>query len=259
MSDSSDPNSSSINDSYHEGINSSSVYFEDPEVNELLSKIIYPDSTTTTQNEFSQPYEKSKLLTNEQQKNNFNDSNIKPTDLQLKSNLPEQQYSKLKSNIEEEKNDDENLYLKAEDYPENPSISDSFYYSEAVDTIKQNISTFEKELKEFNIKKPRKENIDEGKTVEAMVEQTYSYDKNIKSQMIEEICYLKRSICCWRRVAGDGNCFYRSAIFSWLEYLIFNKKENVFKIIISNIYVKFNPRYRNTKKLNIDLQKQKNL
>ena len=256
MSDSSDPNSSSINDSYHEGINSSSVYFEDPEVNELLSKIIYPDSTTTTQNEFSQPYEKSKLLTNEQQKNNFNDSNIKPTDLQLKSNLPEQQYSKLKSNIEEEKNDDENLYLKAEDYPENPSISDSFYYSEAVDTIKQNISTFEKELKEFNIKKPRKENIDEGKTVEAMVEQTYSYDKNIKSQMIEEICYLKRAICCWRRVAGDGNCFYRSAIFSWLEYLVFNKKINVFKTVISNIYVKFNPRYPNTKILNIGLQKQ---
>ena len=256
MSDSKDLNSSSLTNSYHEGINSSSIYFEDPEINELLSRIIYPDSNTTSQNEFPQPYENSKLFTNEQQKTKFDESTTKATDIQLKSNLPEEQYSKLKCNIKEQNDNDDDLYLKTEDYPENPTISDSFYYSEAVDYIKQHIPTFERELKEFNIRKPRKENIYEGKTVEAMVEQTYSYDKNIKSQMIEEICYLKRAICCWRRVAGDGNCFYRSAIFSWLEYLVFNKKINVFKTVISNIYVKFNPRYPNTKILNIGLQKQ---
>ena len=108
----------------------------------------------------------------------------------------------------------------------------------------------------MNRKKPRRENIYEGKTVEAMVEQTYNYDKFLKNQMTEEICYLRRSICCWRRVAGDGNCFYRSAIFAWLEYLIFTKKIHVFDIIIANIYSKFNPSYINTKILNKEIQKQ---
>lgn len=94
------------------------------------------------------------------------------------------------------------------------------------------------------------------KSVEEMVEQTYQYDKNLKKNLIEEICYLKRIICSWRRVSGDGNCFYRSAIFSWVEYLIFNKKIDILKIVISHIYSKFNQNYRNTKQLPLTLQMQ---
>ena len=258
MSDSSEQNqnNSSINDSYQEGVDTSSIYFEDNEIKELLSKIIYPDSNTTSQNEFVQPYEKSNLLTDDQLKSQFNESKIKPTENQLKSNLTEAQYSKLKSQANEIKNeDDSDLYLKTEDYPKK-LISDDFYYLDAVDEIKSNISTFERELKAVNVVNLSENSIYKGKTVEEMVEQTYCYDNTIKNQMIEEVCYLKRIICCWRRVAGDGNCFYRSAIFSWLEYLIFNKKENVFRIIISNIFAKFNPGYVNTKRLNINLQKQ---
>jgi hypothetical protein len=73
--------------------------------------------------------------------------------------------------------------------------------------------------------------------------------------MIEELCFLKRVINSWRGVAGDGNCFYRSVIFSWLEYLIFNKKVNILKIVISNLYVKFDVSYEKTKTIPVELKK----
>ena len=89
-----------------------------------------------------------------------------------------------------------------------------------------------------------------------MVEETYGYDKYLKNQMTEEICYLKRIMNSWRRVAGDGNCFYRSVIFSWLEYLIFNKKITILQIVMANIYTKFEPNYIKNKELPTYLKKQ---
>ena len=89
-----------------------------------------------------------------------------------------------------------------------------------------------------------------------MVEQTYGYDRYLKNQMIEEICYLKRIMNCWRRVAGDGNCFYRSVIFSWLEYLIFNKKVKILKIVMANLFNKFDPNYPKNKELPLYIKRQ---
>ena len=144
---------------------------------------------------------------------------------------------KVKSNEEKEKDD---LYLKIEDFPENP-ISEIFLYEQAIDRIRPMISMIEEELKGINLKNLRWNNIAKGKRLEVMVENTYGFDKYLKDQMIEELCFLKRVINSWRGVAGDGNCFYRSVIFSWLEYLIFNKKVNILKIVISNLYVKLIP------------------
>ena len=203
---------------------SSSIFYEDNEIIEELSKIISNDASPNMQeenmkelkerNELKSAYKKQELMTNESIREGFDESKIKATDIQLQSNLNNENYEKLKSNEVKE----EDLYLKIEDFPDNP-ISEK------------------------------------GKRLEVMVENTYGFDKYLKDQMIEELCFLKRVINSWRGVAGDGNCFYRSVIFSWLEYLIFNKKVNILKIVISNLYVKFDVSYGKTKTIPVELKK----
>lgn len=252
----------SSDDSFGGNLASSSIYFEDPDAADQLSLIVnskiqnneLKDSIKelNEKNELKSAYKNKENIPDEQMKKDFDESKIKATDLQYQSNLNEQNYSKLKSN---EINPEDELYLKQKDFDIN-SISDDFYYSEAVGKIEFLIPSYEKDLKSMDINKLPRENIYVGKGVEIMVEQTYGYDKYLKEQMTEEICYLKRVMNCWRRVAGDGNCFYRSAIFSWLEYLVFNKKINVLKIIMSHIYIKFDPNYPKTKELPSDIKRQ---
>ena len=241
---------------------SSSIFYENNEVIEELSKVIFDDQITNTheenmkqlneRNELQSAYKKRETMTNELLKESFDESKIKPTDAQLKSYLNNENYLKFKSNEIKEEDD---LYLKIEDFPDNP-ISEIFVYEETVDKIKSMIEVFEKELKSINIKNLRWSNIKEGKRLEVMIENTYLFDKNLKEQMIEELCCLKRIINCWRAVASDGNCFYRSVIFSWLEYLIFTKKINILKIVISHLYVKFDVSNEKLKALPFQLKKQ---
>ena len=239
---------------------SSSIFYEDNEIIEELSKIISNDASPNMQeenmkelkerNELKSAYKKQELMTNESIREGFDESKIKATDIQLQSNLNNENYEKLKSNEVKE----EDLYLKIEDFPDNP-ISDIFFYEQAIDKIRPMISMIEEELKGINLKNLRWNNIAKGKRLEVMVENTYGFDKYLKDQMIEELCFLKRVINSWRGVAGDGNCFYRSVIFSWLEYLIFNKKVNILKIVISNLYVKFDVSYGKTKTIPVELKK----
>ena len=135
-------------------------------------------------------------------------------------------------------------YLKIDDFPDK-LIAEDFVYSDAIDSISDGIKSLRKELDECNLNNP-KDTIYKIKYIGDLIEQTYYYDKNFKNQMIEENCYLEKIIFNWRQILGDGNCFYRSVIFAWLEYLIFHKKINVLKIIISNLYLKFNKEYNNT-------------
>ena len=250
------------NGSFGASLMSSSIYFEDPNATEELSKIIMSGLPQNEQqqsicdlkekNEFKSAYKNKEKISDQAIQESFNDNKIKPSDQQFQSNLNGEMYSKLKSN---EIKEEDNLYLKIEDFPEN-SIMESFIYSEARDKINCLVPIYEKELNSIGINGFKRENIYKGKGVETMVEETYGYDKYLKNQMTEEICYLKRIMNSWRRVAGDGNCFYRSVIFSWLEYLIFNKKITILQIVMANIYTKFEPNYIKNKELPTYLKKQ---
>ena len=250
--------------SFGENVFSSSIYFQDPnavnatnELSKIILSELSQDEITKSindlneKNELKIAYKKKESLTDKEVQESFNDENIKTTEKQYESNLNEETISKIKSNDIEE----ENLYLKIEDFSNNP-IADMFIYSEVKDKIKDFIPNCEDELNKMDINNLKRENIYKGKGVEVMVEETYGFDKYLKDQMTEEICYLKRIMNCWRRVAGDGNCFYRSVIFSWLEYLIFNKKITILKIIMANLYTKFDPSYPKNKELPIYLKKQ---
>ena len=241
---------------------SNSVFFEDKEMAEELSNIILSDvnpgdkaknlQELNEKNELKSAYLKQESLSPQAIKESYNLNNIKTKDSQLKSNLSPQNYEKIKSNEMKEEDD---IFLKIEDFPENP-IEEMFYYEEAVDKIKPMIPYFENDLKNMTLNNLKWDNIKKGQRLEVMVEQTYGLDIYLKDQMLEELCFLKRTINCWRGVAGDGNCFYRSAIFSWLEYLIFNKKINILKIVIANLYIKFDPSNDKVKSLPLQYKRQ---
>ena len=249
-------------DSFGKSLLSTSIYFEDPNAAEELSKLMLSDVPEEEKeksicdlkhkNEFKNAYKKKENLPDKTVQDNFDDKKVKTTDLQYKSNLAESLYSKIKN---KEIKEEDNAYLKIEDFSDNP-ILDLFVYDDVIDKIKNLIPICESELNKVDINQIKRENIYRGKGVEVMVEETYCFDKYIKNQMTEEICYLKRIMNCWRRVAGDGNCFYRSVIFSWLEYLVFNKKTTILKIVIANLYTKFDPNYQKNKELPTYLKKQ---
>ena len=241
---------------------SNSLFYEDNDVIEELSKIILKDDNPNIvaqniqdlkeKNELKSAYKKQEDLSPNSIRESFNLTNIKASDIQLKSNLTKDDYAKLKSN---KFNEGDNIFLKIEDFPDNP-ISEMFLYEEVVDKIKPMIPYFEQDLKNMKLGELKWNNIQHGKRLEVMVENTYGFDRFLKDQMIEELCFLKRAINCWRGVAGDGNCFYRSVIYSWLEYLIFNKKINILKIVMTNLYIKFDVEYSKTKILPYQLKKQ---
>ena len=241
---------------------SSSLFYEDKDVVNELSNIVMDDCNPNIKaqniqelnekNELKSAYKKQEELSPNSIKESYNLSKIKTTDIQLQSNLAQEDYKKIKSNEIKEEDD---VFLKIEDFPENP-ISEIFVYEEVVDKIKPLIPYFEEDLKSLKLGQLKWNNIKQGKRLEVMVENTYGFDIYLKDQMIEELCFLKRIINCWRGVAGDGNCFYRSVIFSWLEYLIFNKKINILKIVMTNLYLKFDVSYPKIKNLPSQFKKQ---
>lgn len=191
-----------------------SIYYEDPNLNILLSKIepLNPSS--------------------QEEKDLFTDPFI-------------------------EKNMTTHYYLQIEDDNQCSPLIESIY-SKAKDEIRNKLLSLERELKDCNLTYPPFEMIYKAKSIESVVEQTYNYDFQLKQQMTAEVCYLKTIASTWRRVANDGNCFYRSVMFSYLEYIIFNNETHLLKRIIADLKLKFSPSYANTLKLPPTTQKDLN-
>ena len=85
-----------------------------------------------------------------------------------------------------------------------------FICEELIDNITEMIPSFEQDLNKIKLDEFTRPNTCQGKRLEVMIENFYEFDNSLKEQMIEEVCFLKRVIHCWRAVVRDGNCFYRS-------------------------------------------------
>ena len=113
----------------------------------------------------------------------------------------------------------------------------------------ETISHLKKSINDCNLNKTTS-TVGELDDIGNMVESTFLYDKLLACNMAEQICYIKKISQKWRSICGDGNCFYRSAIFGYLENLIFEKDIIMLKKIIVDIDVKFSEDYYNMKNLN---------
>ena len=75
-------------------------------------------------------------------------------------------------------------------------------------------------------------NVNPLSTLEYLVESTFFYDKSLKAQMLLHITELEDNVYRWRSIKGDGNCFYRACIFSFLENIIFTNNIMLLKEFI---------------------------
>ena len=206
-----------------------SIYFEDPNVTLFLSQIENPNNTNDISQNNNSPFKNS---LNDQQNNNDNSS---------------KNTFKLFDEASFQKSKIQN-FLSINDFP-STQIDIDFYFEEISDNLEKSSKQIYLDFSKCSLRNVQREMIYQAKRIEHMVEQTYNYDIQLKKEMTEESAYLYRVIYSWRRVAGDGNCYYRSVIFSYLEYLIFTENINVLKRIISNIWIKFNENYIYTKNL----------
>lgn len=84
-------------------------------------------------------------------------------------------------------------------------------------------------------------------TLEYMVESTFFYDQSLKPQMLLQVIELEDFIFRWRSIQGDGNCFYRACIFSFLENIVFTKNVMLLKEFIIDFDQKMREDYKNVR------------
>ena len=72
-----------------------------------------------------------------------------------------------------------------------------------------------------------------------VIEETYSFKPECKNEMQKKYDRLKKYICYYRTIYGDGNCFYRTIMFRYIELLIIYKKVDIIKTLIVDIYRSF--------------------
>ena len=70
--------------------------------------------------------------------------------------------------------------------------------------------------------------------ISIMIEESFNNDENEKNKMEEKYKLLKDYIY-YRKIKGDGNCFYRAIIFKYLEIIILNKEIDLLKYIILDV------------------------
>ena len=69
-----------------------------------------------------------------------------------------------------------------------------------------------------------------------LIENNYKFLKDKKNQMQEKYNRLKNYIFNFRPNYADGNCYYRSVMFRFIELLIIYKKADFIKSLIIDIY-----------------------
>jgi len=110
---------------------------------------------------------------------------------------------------------------------------------------------------DINYKDPKGDfysNIGDISTLEYMIESTFGFDKNKSNQIIQHYMNLDKLIFRWRSIIGDGNCYYRGVIFSFLERIIFEKNILLIKKLILDIDLIINPENELLKYLSSEIQ-----
>ena len=159
-------------------------------------------------------------FSNMNQNLNFNNNNI---NFNNNTNTPQQQN---KINNEEEINSKYLISRKLKDIS-NEEFTDfiSSLNIAGLKELKQKIENFnynDKIVGEFN-------------TLGHLVEKFYGYKPERHNIMIKKYKTFTQDIFKHRTIYGDGNCFYRSVLFSYLEQLILFKELNAIKNFIFDV------------------------
>lgn len=72
--------------------------------------------------------------------------------------------------------------------------------------------------------------------LKALVERTYHKDKKQTQLMVDQYLELEKIMTNYRRISGDGNCFFRAVNFGYLENLVITEKISELKKITLELY-----------------------
>ena len=85
--------------------------------------------------------------------------------------------------------------------------------------------------------------IDNDNDLEVKISQSESELKELNNEinqlLINKLKSLNNICYKWRKIKGDGNCFYRSIIFAYIENIILTNNLSKLKNIICDMYFKF--------------------
>ena len=98
-----------------------------------------------------------------------------------------------------------------------------------------NISGLKELKKNIECLEPNNKMVGEFNTLGSLIEKFYGYKEERHRIMVEKYKLLTQDIFKHRTIYGDGNCFYRSVIFSYLEQLILFKELNTIKNFIFDV------------------------
>ena len=124
---------------------------------------------------------------------------------------------------------DDNLYLisrKLKDIPND-------VFTDFISTLNiENLKDLKKSIDNSN---SNNKMIGEFNTLGSLIEKFYGYKEEKHRIMVQKYKLLTQDIFKHRTIYGDGNCFYRSVMFSYLEQLILFKELNTIKNFIFDV------------------------
>ena len=77
-------------------------------------------------------------------------------------------------------------------------------------------------------------------TLESLIEENFLSDPNNQFQMVSHLLKLEDHIYKWRHIKGEGNCFYRAVIFTFLENIVITNNLYLLKEFAIDFYEKIN-------------------
>lgn len=90
---------------------------------------------------------------------------------------------------------------------------------------KRNIERIENDLNSIMLSEDNKKyKVGKISTIEKLVEETYDFDNNKKEEIMNNLIRLQQDYFRYRKVFGDGNCYYRAIMFAYLENIVLSNQ-----------------------------------
>ena len=137
----------------------------------------------------------------------------------------------LNITIQDKQNDDYLYVRKLPKYSENEFLNIKNMASRGLAQIKDYLMRIRFDLTSFDNHKK----VGPLTPLTHAIESTYSFKAEYRAEMQKKYNRLKKYICNYRTIYGDGNCFYRAIIFRYIELLILYKKTEIIKRLIVDI------------------------
>lgn len=121
-----------------------------------------------------------------------------------------------------------------------PKISENDFNSFLTSKINLNdLSQLKSSFEGLNALQGSQESIGQFRSLSHLIESSFKFQHNMKTRMMQKYALLSDDIFQYRNIKGDGNCFYRAVMFSYIEQLIIFNEIEIVRNIIVDIYNSF--------------------